>query len=217
MKTPIGGLAEELVDTLRDPLNVVKTSVYYLLHAEHLTAEKKAEHLARIERQIGIADSVITALGDLARLPAPRIRPIEVGACLREVLNGNELPENVTILLDCPTGLPPVMGDQLQLSIVFTNLIRNACDAMPDGGTLSISVCRDGDHVDVEFADTGLGIKRHDMRRTLFTNKNHGISPGLAISRAILDKHNAELRVESEEGKGSVFTVRLGQAHCAAA
>jgi len=216
-KTAIGGLAEELVDTLRNPLNVVLTSVYYLLHADHLSADKKAEHLHRIERQVGIADSVIAALGDFARLPAPKLRPVEVGACVREVLEGDLPPENVAISLDCPSRLPPVLGDPLQLSIVFTNLIRNACDAMPDGGTLSISVYRDGDYVDVQFADTRLGIKWDNMRSTLFPAKNCGIGLGLAISRAILDKHNAELGVESEEGKGSVVTVRLGQAHCAAA
>ncbi len=217
IKTAIGGLSEELADALRDPLNVVKTSVYYLLHADHLSAEKSAEHLHRIERQIGVADCVVTALADFARLPAPKIRPVELGPCLHDVLDGNLLPENVRISLHCPTGLPPVMGDPLQLSLVFANLIRNACDAMPAGGTLSISARPAGDHVDLEFADVGLGNTLDNMRRSLFATKNHGVGLGLAISQAILDKLGAELRVESEEGKGSVFTVRLGQADCVAA
>jgi signal transduction histidine kinase len=220
IETSLGGLAEELVDTLRNPLNVVKTSVYYLLHAEHLSAEKKAEHLQRIERQVGIADRVIAALADFVGLPAPAIRPVDVSACLREALNGNLLPENVTISLDCPSGLPPVMGDARQLSLAFANLIRNACDTMPNGGTVSISVCRAGDCVDVEFADKGSGSRRGNRGRIAgppLATKHRGIGLGLAISRAILDKHDAELRVQGEEGQGSVFFVRLGQAQDAAA
>ncbi|MFQ3649969.1 MAG: protoglobin domain-containing protein, partial [Gemmataceae bacterium] len=77
-----GGIAHEL----RNPLNVIKTSIYFLLHAKNITPEKRLEHLQRIERQVTLSDEVITALTNFARMPLPELTPFDVVACLREIL-----------------------------------------------------------------------------------------------------------------------------------
>ncbi len=203
-----GGVAHEL----RNPLNVMKTSVYYLLNARNPTPEKVVEHLRRIERHVELADGVITTLTSFARMPTPEIRRVPLDRCLREALELSQVDDGIVAEIVCPPGLPPVLADLNQLRIVFGNLIRNARDSMPLGGRLSIEAVPIGDDVDVTVADTGGGIEPEVLARImepLYTTKARGLGLGLAIVRAILDKIQGQLGVTSEPGQGSRFTVRL--------
>jgi len=203
-----GGVAHEL----RNPLNVVKTSVYYLLNARNATAEKSVEHLSRIERQVTLADGVITTLSSFAKMPLPNLRPTPIDECVRRSLENNPLPQNVQVSVDCPAVLPPVLADGDQIQIVLSNLIRNARDAMPDGGTLLIAGRHVGGHVEIAVADTGVGIPPENLSRItepLFSTKARGLGLGLAIARSILDKSKAVLRVASQPGRGTTFTVQI--------
>ena len=208
----IGQVAGGIAHELRNPLNVVKTSVYYLLNAKNPTATKQAEHLARIERHVTLADGVITALSSFAKMPVPNLQPFAVGQCVHEALETNPVPTIVQVKLEFPSSLPLVLGDINQLRIVFANLIRNAREAMPTGGSLSIHGQVVNDAVEVAVTDTGVGIPPEDIYRImepLYSTKARGIGLGLAIARAILDKNMGSMRLTSELGKGSVFTVRL--------
>jgi signal transduction histidine kinase len=207
----IGQVAGGIAHELRNPLNVVKTSVYYLINARNPSPEKMATHLQRIERQVGVADGVITALNDFAKLPLPEFKPVPLETCLREALENANLPESIRVSLDIPPGTPAALGDHRQLGIVFGNLIRNARDAMTNGGELRITAVS-RETVEVEVADTGVGISPEHLARVtdpLFTTKARGIGLGLAISRAILDKHLGSIDVTSRLGEGTKFTVRL--------
>jgi signal transduction histidine kinase len=208
----IGQVAAGIAHELRNPLNVVKTSVYYLLNARNPTPAKTAEHLQRIERHVGAADGVITALSNFAKLPLPNLRPLALGDCLREALALNPVPENVEVVLDYPPALPPVLGDPDQLLIVFGNLVRNAREAMPQGGRLSLAARLVDGGVEVAVGDTGVGISPENLGRVmepLFSTKARGLGLGLAIVRAILEKNRGSLRVASTLGQGTTFTVRL--------
>jgi signal transduction histidine kinase len=208
----IGQVAGGIAHELRNPLNVVKTSVYYLLNARNPTPEKKAEHMQRIERQVLLADGVITALSNFAKLPVPNLVPFPVERCVREALEFNPLPESVQVTVDCPADLPRVLADADQLRIVFANLFRNAREAMPQGGRLAVTGRRAGDAVEVDVADTGVGIPPERLAHVtepLYSTKARGLGLGLAIARAILDKNKGGLRAASEPGRGSTFTVRL--------
>jgi signal transduction histidine kinase len=208
----IGQVAGGVAHELRNPLNVIKTSVYFLRNAKTISPEKSAIHLERIDRQATMADGVIGALNNFARLPVPDVRPVDVAALVAEVLESNALPAIVQLDLSLPDSLPPVSGDVQQLSIVVTNLVRNARDAMPEGGTLSIVGTHENGKVDLEVSDTGVGIPQENLNRImepLFSTKARGIGLGLAISRAIVEKHQGELKVQSEVGHGSRFTLRL--------
>lgn len=206
-----GGIAHEL----RNPLNVVKTSVYYLLHSKNASAEKKAEHLERIERNVVMADNVITALSNFTRLPLPNLRPMDVGLCVREALDMTTMPSEVQVTVDCPSSLPQVNADVDQLRIVFANLFRNAREAMLTGGTLSVIARAGNDGLDIAVTDTGVGISPehlHHVMEPLYSTKARGLGLGLAIAKAILEKNHGSLRVTSEPQRGSTFTVRLGTA-----
>lgn len=208
----IGQVAGGIAHELRNPLNVVKTSVYFLLNARNPTPAKAAEHLQRIERHVLVADGVITALSNFAKMPLPSLRPFPVGQCVQEVLELNPLPDNVTVEIDCPDSLPPALADIDQLRIVFGNLVRNAREAMPQGGCLTLRGRHVGDGVEVDVADTGVGISSEDLGRItepLYSTKARGLGLGLAIVRTILDKNKGSLRVTSELGRGTTCTVRL--------
>jgi len=208
----IGQVAGGIAHELRNPLNVVKTSVYYLLNARNPAPAKTAEHLQRIERHVVVADGVITALSNFARMPLPSLRPFPVEQCLREVLELNPLPENIQVSIDCPASLPPVLGDIDQIRIVFGNLVRNGREAMLQGGRLSVHCRQVGDSVEIDVGDTGVGISPENLSRItepLFSTKARGLGLGLAIVRAILDKNKGSLRVASVVGRGTTCTVRL--------
>lgn len=216
----IGQVAGGVAHELRNPLNVVQTSIYYLMNTRAPNPEKVRQHLERIERQIGLADRVITALSDFARLPVPELKPVPAPEIMKEVLELNPLPEQIAVALDFPADLSPMLGDARQLQIVFSNLIRNARDAMlPSGGSLAINAESADGEVAVTIADTGVGIPRESLERImepLFSTKARGIGLGLAITRSILEKHGGRLQVASEQGVGSRFTVILPSAGDAA-
>ena len=163
---------------------------------------------------MAVADGVIMALNSFARLPLPELNPIELLPLLQESLESNPLPGNIRVKVELPADLPPVLGDRGQLVIVFGNLIRNARDAMPDGGQLAISAEVNADHVGIMVQDNGGGISPENLGRImepLYTTKSRGIGLGLAITRAIIEKHSGRLNVSSEPGKGASFTVHLAK------
>jgi signal transduction histidine kinase len=93
---------------------------------------------------------------------------------------------------------------------VFVNLIKNAIDAMPNGGTLEIKSSQEKDTAVISFADTGQGISHDTLPKIftpLFTTKAQGMGFGLSISKRIVEGHGGKIAVESEEGKGTTFTV----------
>jgi signal transduction histidine kinase len=203
-----GGVAHEL----RNPLNVVKTSVYYLLNARNPTKEKTEEHLRRIERHVGIADGVITALSNFAKMPNPNLTPTPLEPLIRDTLDVNPVGAGIEVAIELPPGLREVLADGDQLRIVFGNLVRNARDAMPDGGRLEIRGRGHGEGIEVDVVDTGVGIPKEDLKRVmepLYSTKARGLGLGLSIIRSILDRCSGAIRVDSEPGRGTTFTVTL--------
>lgn len=207
-----GGIAHEI----RNPLNAVKTSTYYLLHAKQLPRDKMIEHLERIDRQVTLIDQVVTALADVARMPEPKLGPVQLAPLLREVLRSVTLPATINVSLEISDTFPVAWADQHQLPIVFRNLVRNARDAMPEGGSLTITGREDAtDTVEVVITDTGEGMSEESQRRAtepLYSTKARGMGLGLAISRTILEKNRGSLAIASEVGRGSEFSVRLPRA-----
>ena len=130
----LGQVSAGIAHELRNPLNAVKTSVYFLLNAKSPPAEKVTEHLQRIDRQVEISDCVITTLSLFAKLPEPRLLPLNLCDFVVQTLANNPLPNGIELVLECPdrADAPFVLGDRDQLVIVLGNLIRNACDAMSE-------------------------------------------------------------------------------------
>ena len=138
--------------------------------------------------------------------------PIAIEPFVREALEINPPGEGIEVTVDCPAGLPHALGDGDQLQIALGNLIRNARDAMAQGGRLAISARANDGVVEISVADTGVGIEAKDLARImepLYSTKARGLGLGLAITRSIVEKNQGSLRVTSEPGRGSTFTIRL--------
>jgi signal transduction histidine kinase len=182
------------------------------MNARNATNEKQSEHLRRIERNVELADGVITALSNFAKTPVPNLHPFAVEPLVREALEIDPPGEGIEVSVGCPPNLPRALGDAEQLRIALCNLIRNARDAMPQGGRLGITCQRNDGAVEISIADTGVGIPAGDLARVLeplYSTKARGLGLGLAITRSIVEKNQGALRVASEVGRGSVFTIGL--------
>ena len=204
-----GGIAHEI----RNPLNAIKTSVYFLLHANNLSEAKTREHLDRIDRQVAVINGSVSALSDLARLPEPRRDACDINRAVQESFQQSQVSANIEVQYRVEENLPPVWVDEQQMQIVFRNLIRNARDAMRErGGTLTVKIRTESNSVLVTFEDTGIGMDQEVLNRVqepFFSTKARGMGLGLAISKAILDKNSGKMSVESVPGEGTSFILEL--------
>ncbi len=212
----LGQVSANISHEIRNPLNAAKTSAYYLMNAKSPTESKIIEHLERIDRQIHMIDNVITALTDLAKLPDPRIAEVDLIELVQQTIDSVDLPPDIHVVIEKAPGLPPVMGDVNQIAMVIRNLVRNARDAMNQGGgQLTISFGKDGQHLSVSVADNGCGIAEADLARIMdpfFSTKARGMGLGLAIIQAILEKNDGRMDVQSHVGTGSNFQIFLPSA-----
>jgi two-component system sensor kinase FixL len=206
-----GGIAHEI----RNPLNAVKTSAYYLLNAKNPSPEKVREHLERIDRQVTLIDNAVTALSDVAKLPDANLKPVDLEPILRSVVDSVALPPEIKVTFEFPDELPQARIDQNQIVIGFRNLIRNAREAIPEAGTIRVAAVTYDDRIEVSVSDTGTGIPAELMEQVLeplFTTKARGMGLGLSITKAIVEKNRGILSVESDVGRGSCFRFSLPRA-----
>lgn len=203
-----GGIAHEI----RNPLHTIRTSVYYLLNVKTASDEKSREHLTRIDRQVTAIDCVVTALFDLARLQEPNLAPCDISNMLKEIIEGKQLNNAITVAFDFPVDLPMALADPQHFPIVFKNLIRNASEAMPSGGTLTLAGRAVGDQVVISVQDTGIGMSAEVLARIeepFFSTKARGMGLGLPITKAIIEKNRGTIQVETELGRGTKFSISL--------
>lgn len=232
----LGQLAGSLGHELRNPLGVINNAVYYLKTALPGNNEKVKEYLTIIKREVDTSGRIISDLLDFSRAKAPQTRPVPLTELIDQSLARCTVPGTVTVTTDIPVTIPSVQVDPLQMGQVFQNLIVNAIQAMPEGGTVRIAARRvrssefrvkseikdseprtrnselHADLVEVSVADTGIGIKPEDMVKIfqpLFTTKARGIGLGLTVSRKNVEAVNGRLTVDSRPGKGATFTVIL--------
>ena len=210
-----GGIAHEM----RNPLNVIKTSVYYLQNARQLTAEKSAEHLQRIGKQVEVANNVIAALSSFTHQPQPNLQVFSAESCVRRAIVDAALPSTIQVDLVSAQDLHPAQGDEDQIRIVIANLVHNARDAMPQGGRLTVKLGQTDGQVEFQVSDTGPGIPPEILNQVMepfFTTKARGIGLGLAISRSIVERNRGTLSVSSPPGSGATFQLRLPAAAASA-
>ena len=206
-----GGIAHEI----RNPLNAVKTSAYFLLNAESPSNEKVREHLQRIDRQVTLIDNVVTALSDVAKLPDANLVRTNLESVLRTAIASVNFTEDIEYQFDWADDVPDVLVDSNQIIIAFKNLLRNARDSLSVGGKISIETTVRDHSVVFHVRDNGSGIPPEDLEQILeplFTTKARGMGLGLSITRTIVEKNRGKLLVESELGIGSCFSIELQRA-----
>jgi len=204
-----GGMGHEL----RNTLGVIKNIVYFLKTVLEEPEPNVKECLEILEKEVARSESIISSLFNFTRPKPPTRRKVDINHIVQEVLFHTTVPENVEVVNQLDESLPAVMADPDQLSQVFGIIILNAIQAMPEGGQLVVkSEAQEPEWVAVSFADTGMGILKENLGRLfepLFTTKARGIGLGLAVARTLVEGHGGIIEVESEVGKGSIFTVKL--------
>ena len=207
----LGELAGSVGHELRNPLAVIRNSVY-LLKSASTDETKRREYIDLIEQETVNASRIITDLLDYSH-----IQPLKPIACdaediVNEVLERYKPPEIVSVKVQVPRDLPKILVNPQQIGQIVANLVSNAYDAMPQGGSLEISGENKEGRIEINIKDTGKGISKKELAKIfepLFTTKPRGIGLGLAISRRLADLNHAEIQAKSQIGKGTVFTLIL--------
>jgi signal transduction histidine kinase len=204
-----GGIGHEL----RNPLTSIKNSVYLLKMILTEAEPDINEALEIIEKEIHTSERIISGLLEFARPTKPTRQKFWINETLEELVSKLQIPENISVELDLEKSIPLFLADPVQMMQIFTNLSLNAFQAMPDGGSLTIStiLIQDG-WLAISFKDTGIGISEDIKRRLfepLFTTKPKGIGLGLAIVKILVEAHEGKIDVESEVGSGTTFTIKL--------
>ena len=207
----LGQLAGSVGHELRNPLGVIKNSVHYLrmLMPED---DRVRKHLAILEREVTTSNRIVSDLLDFARVKAPVREDARLDELVRVTLEQFTIPSTIRVEARLDIDCPPVSVDPHQVRQILTSLIQNALQAMPEGGTLGLTVDRDKDGPYVAVDDTGPGIPAENLARIfrpLFTTKAKGIGLGLSIARDFADANGASLTVESPERSGSRFLLRF--------
>ena len=208
----IGELGASVAHELRNPLGVISNSMYYLKTRLGDQNGKVVKHLDIIGREVKTANRIITDLMNFVRSKNLEVDAEDPGALLRHSLERAKIPEDVDVHMDVNGDLPAVRVDGDKAGQVVLNLVDNAVEAMPEGGDLYIDAEAGEDGVVFTFEDTGVGIPPENLEKIfepLFTTKTKGIGLGLSIVKLLVEAHGGDIDVESEEGQGARFTVRL--------
>lgn len=213
-------LAAGVAHEIGNPLNAISLGLQLL--AREFRSEPDPDRKSRILDDIATAQNEVKRLEDIIRgflsalrPVAPSLVPGSVADPLKNTLatlKPQFANRQIRVLLDLPNAIPPVMLDVPQLEQVFFNLVKNALEAMKDGGELDIEITHDDRDVRISFRDNGAGMNAATLARVFEpyqTSKSDGNGLGLMISRRIARAHGGDIEAESREGEGAKFTVRI--------
>jgi two-component system sensor kinase FixL len=207
----IGLFAGSLAHQIRNPLGSIKNAAYLVQLASPTIDDDLRRALNIIQDEVGRANQIITDLVDYARVTPAQRRVVPVDLLMEIALSGMDLPTNVTVVTECPA-LPKVFVDPAQLQRALQKLVKNALQAMSNGGTLSLSARSEGDAVFLCVSDTGRGIPE-DVRLRLFeplVSANPGnLGLGLITARALIENQGGALALERTDHEGTCVMLRL--------
>lgn len=213
----VGRLAASLAHEINNPLQAIQNSLHLSLH-QGLADEKKRQFLEMAQQEVGRLVQIVRRMLDFYR-PSSAMQRLDLNRSVEDALAiaSKRLQQaHIEVVSRLTPDLAPVRGASNQLTQVFLNLIINAIEAMPDGGTLWVGTANHDERQQVvaAFRDSGPGIAP-EMRERLFepfhTSKPTGTGLGLAISYGIVERHGGAIAVEMPPGGGTTFIVRLPQ------
>ena len=210
----IGEAASHLSHEIKNPLMLMSgfaTQVMRTLPEDDPGREK----LHIISQEAKRLEKMLNQVRDFTRPQSPDKTRTQINDLIQETLSlvREELDlANINLDLNLSPEIPETGFDQSQIKQVLINLIKNAWEATPGGGTISISSSLEKDHIQVSVQDTGTGIssdKQKEIFNPFFTTKDKGTGLGLAVTYRIIQDHHGEIRMESKLGKGTKFSFCL--------
>lgn len=209
----LGQLAGGVGHELRNPLSVISNAIYLLKATVAKENDKAREYAEMIAQQVQRSNKIISDLLDFAR-ESTGASPanVDVREVVGWVLQHFAPPEGVSVRTTFAKDLPTARADRQHMEQILANLVKNACQAMPEGGMLSVSAQGKAGEVQIAVRDNGAGISaanREKLFTPLFTTRATGIGLGLATSKKLAEANSGRIEVKSKEGEGSTFTLVL--------
>ncbi|MCX8188518.1 MAG: GAF domain-containing protein [Nitrososphaeria archaeon] len=215
----IGEVAASVGHDLRNPLQVILYESFVLENIVEKIADKVDDktlvtlksHVQKIKEQINYMNRIVLDLQDYGRQIIIKTSKVDLNNLIMNILSTNKVPENIKVIVNIPSEFT-IDADAESIKRVFTNIIINAFQAMPEGGTLTIYAEKEENKTKIYFKDTGIGIPKENLEKLfqpLFTTKAKGTGLGLAVCKRIVEAHNGTIEVESELGKGTKFIINL--------
>jgi signal transduction histidine kinase len=214
-------LARRLAHELKNPLFPLQLTVENLARSRQLPQEEFDEVFEESTRtlsmEIATLKTIIGRFSDFSKMPRPQLERIDAAAVVDRVRSLYETGcgPNVRFKCEVDSGPMPLDADPELLHRALSNLVLNAMDAMPDGGTVTVSARPAADSIEFRVADTGEGLTPEECERLFtpyYTTKQHGTGLGLAIVQSVIADHAGTIAVESHAGSGATFIITLPKA-----
>jgi signal transduction histidine kinase len=212
----LGQLTSEVTHDIKNPLHAMIVHIAFLKERLPNRPPDIARSLDIIEAEIKRADQVLNRFLEVVRPSELPLRPISLNVLLREIaslLQTEWQPKGIAFAVTLDEALPQVPGDEELLRRAFMNLIVNACQAMPEGGLVTITSATDeGGVIKATVTDTGAGIPPENLERIFkmyYTTKTDGTGIGLPLVRRVVELHRGSVEFLSTVGRGTTVVVRL--------
>lgn len=212
-------LARRLAHELKNPLFPLQITVENLVRAHRLPRvqfdEVFVEGTATLQAEINNLRAIVSRFSDFSKMPEPQLEKMDLREAVQRVI-ALHAPALEQKHISIGTSISPeplrILGDPELLHRALSNLVLNAMDAMPEGGTLTISAGRSADFARVAVADSGPGLSDEECSRLFtpyFTTRQHGTGLGLAIVQSVISDHRGSITVERPEEGGARFVIQL--------
>jgi PAS domain S-box-containing protein len=208
----IGELAAMIGHDLRNPLTGIAGATYYLKTKCGPKIDDKSKEMLRIiEKDIENSNKIINDLLEYSREIKLDLNESNPRSIMKEALSTVKIPRKIRVA-DLTRDKPKIRVDTDKMKRVFANMLKNAVDAMPKGGKLTIESRESNGDLEIVFSDTGAGMSEDTLKniyRPLFTTKAKGMGFGLPICKRFVEAHGGKIYARSTISKGSTFTVTL--------
>jgi PAS domain S-box-containing protein len=208
----IGELAGMVGHDLRNPLSGIKNAVYFLKKKGNTIPDARAKLMFEtIDKCIEHSNKIINDLLDYSREIHLEVQHCSPRELLLEGLSMVQIPEKVKITNNVSDGIY-FEADADKIQRVFINIVKNAVDSMPDGGTITIDCLQSNENLDFFFTDTGSGIPEEivpNLFSPLITTKAQGMGFGLAICKRLIEAHHGKITVATSLGNGTTFKITI--------
>lgn len=212
----VGRLAADVAHEINNPLAIIKNYVYIISKRKMPDDDPNQHYLGIIDREIDRIARIIRSFNEFYKgTQVVSFEQIDMTMPLREVIDfcKADMEGKGISIEEKLVNTATVTADKDKLKQVFLNLIKNAAEAMPNGGKVTLETIRDGGNISLSVTDTGIGIKKEHLARIFdpfFSTKGiKGTGLGLSVSYGIIKNMNGNIDVQSEEGKGATFKVTL--------